>query len=229
MPDDQILNLASVDIVTVIAAIIGALIAGFFSWFATWQSHKYNLKNEEENRKKQEKAVKSLINESVLQVYNIMREPFGKMNDGKSPYGYIIVPHSSSKYIFPLLDDAVKNIGIVEDELYKKTIIQIYTELKYFLELNEIYKNGLEELKRYRKENINQEDIWNINLLDYFNLDLVLIDEEKKFDSKIDDNFFKYQRVLIDTLIGKSMVLEQMHSMLLNKIKEFLSKNNERK
>ena len=228
MLDDQILNLASIDIITVIAAIIGALVAGFFSWAATKQAHNYNLKLDLEKRRKQEKAVKSLINESILQVYNIMKEPFGKINDGKSPYGYIIVPHSSSKYIFPLLDDAVKEIGIIDDEQYKKITIQIYTELKYFLELNELYKKSLQELRQYRKENINQADIWNINLLDYFNLDLVLIDEEKKPDSKIDDNFFKYQSVLIKNLIGKSEVLEQMHSMLLNKIKEFINKYNER-
>ena len=226
MPNRQFLILASVNIVTVVAAIIGALIAGFFSWLATWQSHNYSLKSDKANRKKQEKAVKSLINESVLQVYNILRAPFGKINDGKSPYGYIIVPHSSSKYIFPLLDDAVKKIGIIEDDLYKKTIIQIYTELKYFLDLNEIYKNGLQELKQYRKENINQTDVWNINLLDYFNLDLVLIDEEKKQDSKINDNFFKYQGVLINNLIDKSNTLEQMHTMLLNKIREFLERYN---
>ena len=210
------------------SGIMGALIAGVFAWWATKQAYKYNQKIEEERCKTNKNAVKTLIKESITQVLNILNKTFEAINNDKSPYGYINKPNHSSKYIFPLLDEAVKNIGIIDDENYQKTVIQIYTELKLFLDINNAHKESLARLKAYRKENLNQDVLWNKSLLDYFDIDKTIMAEQNKQNSKIDYEFFKYQQLIIDDLIEKSNIIEFLYQQLKQKIEKFLEINNER-
>ena len=48
------------------SGIIGALIAGIFAWWATKQAHQYNIKIEEDKRKKQADSIKRIINEILI-------------------------------------------------------------------------------------------------------------------------------------------------------------------
>lgn len=210
---------------SLISGLLGSAIGGFATYKAVDKAHEHNIELEKLKEAEEEKSILKLLNNSYKQLLIVLNGTFNPKN--KSSYGYIRVAHHASLYLIPVLDGVMYKIGLIEDEEKRNTIIEIYSDLKHFLDCNELYKDKLKSLKNYRKENLNQDILWDRNLLDYFDIDEVLIEEQNKSESKISYEFFKYQDVLLKDLIKCSNYTEDMYIQLKMKIEKFLEMGNE--
>ncbi len=200
----------------------GVCIGGFITYFI-------NNKVEEKRLNEKQKLLYSVLNDILKQVKVILVGTFE--GAAKSPYGYYRNPHTETKAIIPLFDNLISEVSILPSSKNKTLLIELYTELKDFIYNNENYKIRLENLRLFRKEMMpdNFTTLNCKNYMDYFDVDIILFNEERKLNSLISKDFFKAQRTLIDNLCFLSDLTEKTCANLIFKIDDILSNSWENK
>ncbi len=202
---------------------IGVFIGGFITYFV-------NTKLERNKLKEKQKMLYSVLNDVLKQIRTILFESIG---DGglKSPYGYIKNAHEETKVILPLFSNIISEINVLPPSRNKTLIIEIYSELNFFLSNNEKYKIKLDNLKKFRKEMVpeNFVTLKCKNYMDYFDIDVYLFAEEKNKKSVIDKDFFKAQKDLINDLVYLSGLTMNQYMQLITKIDTILNNDWEAK
>ena len=196
---------------------IGIFIGGFITYFI-------NTKLERNKLKEKQELLYSVLNDLLKQIKVILIGSFSG-SGLRSPYGYIKNSHEETRVILPLFDKILSEISILPPSENKTLTIEVYSELNFFLSNNEKYKIKLDNLKNFRKEMVpeNFVTLKCKKYMDYFDLDSILFDEEKKRNSLIDKDFFKAQRDLINYLKRLSDLTMNQYSQLITKIDTILN------
>ena len=224
------LILSDNNLTVLFSSLLGAVVGGAITIIANIITNINSQKLEKAKNENESRAIEFLCADAIKQSLIILEGSFGIVVNNKTKYGYLENSDTSLKYIMKMLDDIIPNTKFIKDHSKRHLIIQIYTELKLFLDSNELYRKNLDKLRFFRKENIDQKQIWNINLMDYFSLDEVIHNEEQKKEaSKINPQFFKYQQPIIAHILNLSNGLEFMYNTLVEKMEVFLETINDRK
>lgn len=183
-----------------------------------------NTKLERNKLKEKQELLYSVLNDLLKQIEVILIGSFSG-SGLRSPYGYIKNSHEETKVILPLFDKIISEISILPPSKNKTLTIEVYSELNFFLSNNEKYKIKLDNLKNFRKEMVpeNFVTLKCKKYMDYFDLDSILFDEEKKRNSLIDKDFFKAQQDLINYLKRLSDLTMNQYSQLIIKIDTILN------